>query len=106
LDSGPLRKCSFEETVDVFLDASAYNEIDYLTGITESIILGMTAPYGTGSFDLSIDPDVLREFAQSNADEDLAAGGTPILEDFDENNNPLGSNTDYMSRTPDYYRGG
>lgn len=59
LDSGPLRKCSFEETVDIFLEAAIYNETDYLTGVTENIILGQTAPFGTGAFDLAIDPDVL-----------------------------------------------
>jgi DNA-directed RNA polymerase II subunit RPB1 len=40
MDAGPLRKCSFEETVDVLLEAAAYGETDYLQGITESIILG------------------------------------------------------------------
>lgn len=40
LDTGPLRKCSFEETVEIFLDAAVFNEQDYLTGITESIMLG------------------------------------------------------------------
>lgn len=63
LDAGPLRKCSFEETVDIFIEAAAYNEVDYLNGITESIMMGLTGPYGTGSFDMNIDHEVLREFA-------------------------------------------
>lgn len=40
LDSGPLRKCSFEETVEILLEAAVYNESDSLKGITENIILG------------------------------------------------------------------
>jgi DNA-directed RNA polymerase II subunit RPB1 len=40
LDSGPLRKCSFEETVDIFLEAAAFGEADHLNGVTESIMLG------------------------------------------------------------------
>lgn len=40
LDSGPLRKCSFEETVEILLEAAVYNEVDNLKGITENIILG------------------------------------------------------------------
>ena len=40
LDSGPLRKCSFEETVDIFLEAAAFGEVDHLSGVTESIMLG------------------------------------------------------------------
>ena len=40
LDTGPLRKCSFEETVEILLQAAVYNEIDPLKGITENIIMG------------------------------------------------------------------
>jgi DNA-directed RNA polymerase II subunit RPB1 len=55
LDCGPLRKCSFEETVEILLEAAVYNENDMLKGITENIILGQLAPFGTGSFDLVLD---------------------------------------------------
>lgn len=60
LESGPLRKCSFEETVDVFLEAAVYGERDYLQGISENIIIGEVPPCGTGLFDMTIDPEVLR----------------------------------------------
>ncbi len=40
VDSGPLRKCSFEETVEILLEASVFSEIDPLKGITENIIMG------------------------------------------------------------------
>jgi DNA-directed RNA polymerase II subunit RPB1 len=40
VDSGALRKCSFEETVEILLEASFHSEIDYLTGVTENIIMG------------------------------------------------------------------
>lgn len=40
LDTGPLRKCSFEETVEILLAAAVYGETDMLQGITENIILG------------------------------------------------------------------
>lgn len=59
LDTGPLRKCSFEETVEILLEAAVYNEIDNLKGITECIMMGMTAPLGTGSFDVVIDGNTL-----------------------------------------------
>jgi DNA-directed RNA polymerase II subunit RPB1 len=59
VETGPLRKCSFEETVEILLEAAVYSEMDYLKGITENIIMGQLAPYGTGSFDLTIDPQVL-----------------------------------------------
>ena len=55
VETGPLRKCSFEETVEILLEAAVYAEIDPLKGITENIIMGQLAPFGTGCFDLVID---------------------------------------------------
>ena len=40
VDTGPLRKCSFEETVEILLEAAVFSEIDPLKGITENIIMG------------------------------------------------------------------
>jgi DNA-directed RNA polymerase II subunit RPB1 len=40
IDSGALRKCSFEETVEILLEASFHSEVDPLSGITENIIMG------------------------------------------------------------------
>lgn len=59
VDSGPLRKCSFEETVEILLEAAVFAEVDNLKGITENIIMGQLAPFGTGSFEITIDPAVL-----------------------------------------------
>ena len=80
VDTGPLRKCSFEETVEILYEAAVFAETDYLSGITENIIMGQLAPYGTGSFDLVVDKEVLSEFAQAKAEDDGidAIGYTPI----------------------------
>jgi DNA-directed RNA polymerase II subunit RPB1 len=40
VDTGPLRKCSFEETVEILLEAAVFSEVDQLQGITENIIMG------------------------------------------------------------------
>ena len=40
MDSGPLRKSSFEETVEILLEASMHSEKDNLMGVTENIMLG------------------------------------------------------------------
>lgn len=40
LDSGPLRKCSFEETCEILLEASVHGEVDRLLGVTENVIMG------------------------------------------------------------------
>jgi DNA-directed RNA polymerase II subunit RPB1 len=55
VELGPLRKCSFEETVEILLEAGLFAETDFLTGITENIMVGQLAPFGTGCFDLLID---------------------------------------------------
>ena len=59
VNSGPLRKCSFEETAEILLEAAFFGEHDTLTGITENIIFGQLAPYGTGSVDLIVDQNAL-----------------------------------------------
>ena len=54
-----LRKCSFEETVEILLEAAVFAEVDQLKGITENIIMGQLAPLGTGCFEIVIDPEAL-----------------------------------------------
>ncbi|GJN39639.1 hypothetical protein PR202_gb28770 [Eleusine coracana subsp. coracana] len=47
-DTGPLMRCSFEETVDILLDAAVYAESDYLRGPNISIIqpyIALIQPY-------------------------------------------------------------
>lgn len=55
IDSGAIRKSSFEETVEILLEAAVYSEDDALTGITENIVMGQLTPMGTGSFGLMVD---------------------------------------------------
>ena len=52
---GPIRKCTFEETTEILLEAAFFGEKDPLSGISENIIFGQLAPYGTGSFDIVVD---------------------------------------------------
>jgi DNA-directed RNA polymerase II subunit RPB1 len=54
---GCLMRCSFEETVDVLMDAAAYSERDPMKGVSENIMLGQLAKIGTGSFDLLLNVD-------------------------------------------------
>jgi DNA-directed RNA polymerase II subunit RPB1 len=55
VNSGPLRKCSFEETVEILFEAAFFGEHDPLTGISENVIFGQLAQYGTGFVDLIVD---------------------------------------------------
>ncbi|KAK3699426.1 hypothetical protein QZH41_018587, partial [Actinostola sp. cb2023] len=56
-DVGALMRSSFEETVDVLLDAAAHAETDHLRGVSECIILGKLPRIGTGCFDLMLDAE-------------------------------------------------
>ena len=71
LESGPLRKCSFEETVEILLEAGVLGEVDHLNGVTENIMLGNMAPMGTGFMDVKIDPVCVIENAVSLANHDV-----------------------------------
>jgi DNA-directed RNA polymerase beta' subunit len=51
-ETGVLMRCSFEETVNIILDAAVHAELDPLKGVTENIIMGKMARVGTGCVDV------------------------------------------------------
>jgi DNA-directed RNA polymerase II subunit RPB1 len=61
VDRGPLMKCSFEEMVEMLVDAAMYGETDHMRGVSENVMLGQPAPIGTNSFDLVVDTDALTD---------------------------------------------
>lgn len=86
-DAGPLRKASFEETVEILTEAAFFSEVDHLKGITENIIMGQLGKFGTGCFDLVAD----RELLKNNA----------IEFDAMEDEQEFGGNTsDYQPQVP------
>ena len=60
-DAGALSRCSFEETVEILLEAAAVGDVDDCRGVAENVLLGQIAPMGTGSFDVSLDMNMLRD---------------------------------------------
>lgn len=58
-DTGVLMRCSFEETQDIFTQAAVYAENDPLRGVSENIMIGNTAPVGTGMFELFLNDKML-----------------------------------------------
>jgi len=56
-DSGALMRCSFEETVDVLMDAASHAEVDPMRGVSENIIMGQLPRIGTACFDLLLDSE-------------------------------------------------
>ncbi|SOV10990.1 DNA-directed RNA polymerase II subunit RPB1 [Plasmodium gaboni] len=76
VDKGPLIKCSFEETVEILLEAAAFAQVDNLKGITENIMLGQLCKIGTGSFDIIIDNQKLNDANQNlETIQDLTSAG-------------------------------
>ena len=60
-DTGPLMRCSFEETVDILNDAAAFAERDELKGVSQNIMLGQLGQLGTGEFGLVLNEKMLEE---------------------------------------------
>ena len=60
-DTGALMRCSFEQTVEVLLEAAAAGELDDCKGVSESLILGQIAPVGTGAMEVYLDQNMLSE---------------------------------------------
>ncbi|KAL8629439.1 hypothetical protein Q9189_004830 [Teloschistes chrysophthalmus] len=66
-DTGALMRCSFEETVDILLDAAACGELDDCRGVSENVMLGQLAPLGTGEMEIRLDQDMLETVISDNA---------------------------------------
>nr|KAG5708273.1 hypothetical protein BaRGS_021207 [Batillaria attramentaria] len=56
-ETGALARCSFEETVDILMEAASHAEVDPMKGVSENIMLGQLAKIGTGCFDLLLDAE-------------------------------------------------
>ncbi|PPQ63539.1 hypothetical protein CVT24_004769 [Panaeolus cyanescens] len=60
-DTGALMRCSFEETVEILMEAAAVGDKDDCQGIAENVMFGQMARMGTGSFDVALDIDMLKD---------------------------------------------
>lgn len=83
VDSGPLQRASFEETLKMFTNAAVFGEVDHLLGVSENIMLGQPLRTGTGAFDVYLDTQMCQEAI------DVKTGIDLIDEDFDDSASPL-----------------
>jgi DNA-directed RNA polymerase II subunit RPB1 len=60
-DAGALSRCSFEETVEILMEAAAVGDRDDCEGVAENVLLGQVAHMGTGAFDVSLDLEMLKD---------------------------------------------
>ena len=54
-DTGPLAKCSFEDTTDQLIKAGIFGEKDKLNGVSSNIMMGQIIKAGTGMCDIILD---------------------------------------------------
>lgn len=73
-DTGALMRCSFEETVEILLEAAAVGELDDCRGISENVMLGQLAPMGTGEMEVLLDPKMLDTVISDNARLGIVSG--------------------------------
>ena len=60
-DTGALMRCSFEETVEILMEAASSGELDDCRGVSENVMLGQLAPMGTGEIELLVDMPMLQQ---------------------------------------------
>ncbi|ODV60282.1 DNA-directed RNA polymerase II subunit RPB1 [Ascoidea rubescens DSM 1968] len=93
-DTGALMRASFEETVEILLEAGASAELDDCAGVSQNVLLGQIAPIGTGAFDVLIDEDMLSAIPNNyNLPSAALVKGSDTLD---------GAATPYDSRSPLY----
>ena len=63
VDASPLKRCTFEEVVEVFSQAAVNNEKDTLTGISECIIAGVPPNIGTKNVQCEVDDAMVEKYA-------------------------------------------
>mmetsp|Transcript_20397 Transcript_20397/g.36277 ORF Transcript_20397/g.36277 Transcript_20397/m.36277 type:complete len:1619 (-) Transcript_20397:363-5219(-) len=87
-NAGCLMRCSFEETVEILLDAAAFAEADDIKGVSEAIMLGQLPRIGTGFFDCYLNMDMLQRLAVDTDQDDI------VMDDFeDEHQGGAGAET-------------
>jgi len=74
-DLGPMSKASFEQTVDMIVNAGVHNQSDNLRGVSASIMVGKIPSVGTG---------VYKACLGSNLLDGLALDGSSLEVAFDE----------------------
>jgi DNA-directed RNA polymerase II subunit RPB1 len=60
-NQGALMRCTFEETVEILMDAASMGNLDDCKGVAENVLLGQMAPMGTGAFEVCLDVEMLKD---------------------------------------------
>lgn len=93
-DTGALMRSSFEETVEILLEAAASGEVDNCHGVSEHIMMGQMAPVGTGAFEVLLDEERLGQA--------VVASGTSVAGKLAGRMTPGGAFTPYVAGSAAY----
>jgi DNA-directed RNA polymerase beta' subunit len=63
--SSALSKSSFEESVDMLINASIFSEYDNTSGVSPQVMLGKVPNCGSGNFDIILDEEHLIELLKN-----------------------------------------
>lgn len=106
IETSPLRKCTFEETVEILHNAAMFGEKDEIKGLSENIMLGNLCKLGTGCFDLLYSPlDRENEIIPPSEyypeeEAPLELGDEPMEEEVAKTPNPYAMDTPNPYLTP------
>jgi len=67
-DIGPISKSTFEVHTEVLLDASRHAEFDHMRGVSANVMMGQMGVFGTGSFQLILDIDQMKNMDDVEVD--------------------------------------
>jgi DNA-directed RNA polymerase II subunit RPB1 len=87
-ESGPMLRASFEETVEIFMNAAMYSQYDILNGVTENVMLGQLGRLGTGMMDLLLDHTKLVNVIDNDTITDELRSGK-MIKDYAGDATPL-----------------
>lgn len=59
MQTGPLLRCSFEETPDILCDAACFGECDNGRGVSQNIMTGKLPEIGTGAMHIRVSPRMM-----------------------------------------------
>jgi len=97
-NQGALMRCTFEETVEILMEAAAMGNLDHCQGVAENVLLGQIAPMGTGAFKVCLDVEMLKDVIVDYRNPTQAAMQAQL--DPSGNKTPSGMMTPYDSTSP------
>ncbi|KAI1719686.1 RNA polymerase rpb1, domain 1 domain-containing protein [Ditylenchus destructor] len=106
-ETGALMRCSFEETVDILMEAAVHSECDPVKGPSECIMLGQLSRCGTGCFDLVLDSEKCKhgmEIQPSAVGMGLGFGG-PLFDGMSPSSSMSPTQTPWNTATTPAYAG-